>query len=142
MALEQAQSAGILIPFQAYVTGALSGEAFNSDSYTVYLCIPAQIWEVTLSPFFPILANVPINQFKTVNDKDKAPFRMGIGEFDETNVELTVKVHSSVFKAAFPEGKVEEPTPVQVIISFFVYGKSAKIDTPGLSLRVGYMTRA
>lgn len=138
--LETLQSTSRTIPFSAYLVSALSGEKFNNENYTLTVAIPVTTWSHWTSTWFPMLDKVPIAKlYETLKD---APFKIPIQAFSEDMVQVNVKIHQSLLQEVFPEGVTNtELTAVQLVMVFFVYTSSAKIATPGVSFKVGYINK-
>lgn len=135
--LQNAQAANRMYPLQGYVVGALSGEKFNSENWTLNVAVPIGTWHNLVEKFFTGYPGID-----TVADKE-APFKVGVQPFNGEFVQMSFKVHSSILQEVFPQGVADKSMEaVQMIMSFFVYNSSSSIKVPGVSFKVGYLNKA
>ncbi len=138
--LQSNQATSRIICLSGYLVNVMSGEKFNSDNMTLNICIPLSIWVDFANKWFPKVAGVALKDLDaTVKD---LPFKIPVKGYNEDNVQLNVKIHTTIFNEAFPKGFDGTAQTVNMCLQFFVYSAFGQVPTPGCSFKCGWIQTA
>lgn len=139
--LQECQSASKIVCMSGYLVQVLTGEAFKSESNTLCIVIDHSTWLDFATKWFPELVAVSLDDLDSY--VKSAPFKFPVRRWDDSSVQLNIKIHNSIFKESLPDGlPANTILTVNFCFIFFVYSSFGNVPTPGCSLKCGWIQKA